>query len=265
MTYQKAVAEHMKEAPQELAEYVRGRLVSSDNWRNGDSPVFVCGFGWLDSVEGEGFWSFINTQRWQEAMATDFWKKHTAPTETPSERPKGVIGQWYTMTSDFYFRGLVLKEAGYTWQCQDVYHNGVPTIDRVVMGDDESYRLATPEEIEKAQAKGEAPSIEEQFKQALNVDFVRVDSYSDKIAQVYDSLKEKQLNKNADYGDSAFQDIMVGGHKVSAVDACVARMSDKLKRLNSTGLSVSDESFQDTLDDLVGYIVIFKILNNGNE
>lgn len=89
--------------------------------------------------------------------------------------------------------------------------------------------------------------------------------YSDKIAQVYDSLLDKQLKKNADYGDSAFQDIMVGGHKVSAVDACVARMSDKLKRLNSTGLSVSDESFQDTLDDLVGYIVIFKILNNGNE
>lgn len=193
--YQKAVAEHMATAPQPLAEYVRGRLKESDDWRNRDSPVFACGFGWLDSIEGEGFWACVNTQRWQEAMATDFWRSRTAPSEATTQ----------------------------------------------------------------------APTIEEQFKQALNVDFVRVDSYSDKIAQVYDSLKEKQLKKNADYGDSAFQDIMVGGHKVSAVDACVARMSDKLKRLNSTGLSVSDESFQDTLDDLVGYIVIFKILNNGNE
>lgn len=189
--YQKAVAEHMKEAPQELSEYVRGRLVSSDSWIEGYKPIQCCGFDWHGSVERYSFWIRVDMKNWPKAMATDFWRSRTAPSE--------------------------------------------------------------------------APSIEEQFKQALNVDFVRVDSYSDKIAQVYDSLKEKQLKKNADYGDSAFQDIMVGGHKVSAVDACVARMSDKLKRLNSTGLSVSDESFQDTLDDLVGYIVIFKILNNGNE
>ena len=189
--YQKAVYEHMATAPQELAEYVLGRLVSSDVWTEGQDPILAYGFYWATSIEGFLFWRSVNAKDWEYAMATDFWKKHTA--------------------------------------------------------------------------QSEAPSIEEQFKQALNVDFVRVDSYSDKIAQVYDSLKDKQLKKNADYGDSAFQDIMVGGHKVSAVDACVARMSDKLKRLNSTGLSVSDESFQDTLDDLVGYIVIFKILNNGNE
>ena len=193
--YQKAVYEHIATAPQELAEYVRGRLISSDYWIYNQNPILVCDFAWCESIEGDEFWNAINDRKWPKAMATDFWQKHTAPSEAPSQ----------------------------------------------------------------------APTIEEQFKQALNVDFVRVDSYSDKIAQVYDSLKEKQLKKNADYGDSAFQDIMVGGHKVSAVDACVARMSDKLKRLNSTGLSVSDESFQDTLDDLVGYIVIFKILNNGNE
>ena len=192
--YQKAVAEHMKEAPQELAEYVRGRLPEGE-LTSSNNPFGCFYIVWQYTSEGYDFWRSVNAKDWESAMATDFWKKHTA----------------------------------------------------------------------KAEATSEAPTIEEQFKQALNVDFVRVDSYSDKIAQVYDSLKEKQLKKNADYGDSAFQDIMVGGHKVSAVDACVARMSDKLKRLNSTGLSVSDESFQDTLDDLVGYIVIFKILNNGNE
>ena len=158
--YQMAVAEHMKEAPQPLAEYVRGRLVSSITWREDQSPINLCEFSWVSSEEGYEFWVLVDMKNWPKAMNTDFWKKHTAPSEAPSKRPKGVIGQWYTMTSDFYFRGLVLKEAGYTWQCQDVYHNGVPTIDRVVMGDDESYRLATPEEIEKAKAKGEAPSIE---------------------------------------------------------------------------------------------------------
>ena len=188
--YQVAVAEHMATAPQELAEYVRGRLPEGE-LTSSNNPFGCFYIVWQYTSEGYDFWRSVNAKDWESAMATDFWRSRTAPSE--------------------------------------------------------------------------APSIEEQFKQALNVDFVRVDSYSDKIAQVYDSLKEKQLNKNADYGDSAFQDIMVGGHKVSAIDACVARMSDKLKRLNSTGLSVSDESFQDTLDDLVGYIVIFKILNNGNE
>ena len=188
--YQVAVAEHMATAPQELAEYVRGRLPEGE-LTSSNNPFGCFYIVWQYTSEGYDFWRSVNAKDWESAMATDFWRSRTAPSE--------------------------------------------------------------------------APSIEEQFKQALNVDFVRVDSYSDKIAQVYDSLKEKQLKKNADYGDSAFQDIMVGGHKVSAVDACVARMSDKLKRLNSTGLSVSDESFQDTLDDLVGYIVIFKILNNGNE
>ena len=192
--YQKAVYEHIATAPQELAEYVRERLPEGE-LTSSNNPFGYFYIAWQYTSEGYDFWRSINSKDWSQAMATDFWKKHTA----------------------------------------------------------------------KAEATSEAPTIEEQFKQALNVDFVRVDSYSDKIAQVYDSLKEKQLKKNADYGDSAFQDIMVGGHKVSAVDACVARMSDKLKRLNSTGLSVSDESFQDTLDDLVGYIVIFKILNNGNE
>lgn len=192
--YQVEVAEHMATAPQDLAEYVRGRLPEGE-LTSSNNPFGCFYIVWQYTSEGYDFWRSVNAKDWESAMATDFWQKHTAPSEAPSQ----------------------------------------------------------------------APTIEEQFKQALNVDFVRVDSYSDKIAQVYDSLKEKQLRKNADYGDSAFQDIMVGGHKVSAVDACVARMSDKLKRLNSTGLSVSDESFQDTLDDLVGYIVIFKILNNGNE
>jgi len=47
--------------------------------------------------------------------------------------------------------------------------------------------------------------------------------------------------------------------KIPALHACLSRMSDKLKRLQSQDLMV-DESFEDTLDDLVGYIVIYKIL-----
>lgn len=69
--------------------------------------------------------------------------------ETPTERPKGVIGQWYTLLTDF--EGYPNRKAGYTWQCQEVDDDeGRPKIDGVRMGYDEYYRLATPEEIKTA-------------------------------------------------------------------------------------------------------------------
>ena len=70
--YQVAVAEHMKEAPKELAEYVRGRLVSSITWRENQSPINLCEFSWVSSEEGDEFWVLVDVKRWERAMATDF-------------------------------------------------------------------------------------------------------------------------------------------------------------------------------------------------
>ena len=89
--YQVAVAEHMATAPQELAEYVRGRLVSGDWWRDGKDPILECGFSFIESVEGSDFWGFICNNDWQHAMATDFWRSRTAPSEAPTiefEKPE---------------------------------------------------------------------------------------------------------------------------------------------------------------------------------
>jgi hypothetical protein len=73
--------------------------------------------------------------------------------ETPLERPKGVIGQWYTLTSDYCFGSSLHKTAGYTWQCKKVFEgDGSPIIDDVWISSYESYRLATPEEIAAAQS-----------------------------------------------------------------------------------------------------------------
>ena len=85
--YQVAVAEHMATAPQPLAEYVRGRLVSSITWREDQSPINLCEFSWVSSEEGDEFWVLVDVKRWERAMATDFWKKHTAPSEAPAEAP----------------------------------------------------------------------------------------------------------------------------------------------------------------------------------
>ena len=85
--YQKAVDSHMATAPQELAEYVRRRLMSSDSWIEGYKPIQCCGFDWHGSVERYSFWIRVDMKNWPKAMATDFWKKHTAPSEAPSEAP----------------------------------------------------------------------------------------------------------------------------------------------------------------------------------
>lgn len=91
-------------------------------------------------------------------------------------------------------------------------------------------------------------------------EYLDVPSYSDKIKAEYDRLCQKQLDKNQDYGDSAFEDVNVLGENIPAMTSCLSRMADKLKRLQSTDLKV-DESIDDTLNDLVGYIVIRNILN----
>ena len=87
--YQKAVAKHMATAPQELAEYVRGRLVSSITWREDQSPINLCEFSWVSSEEGDEFWVLVDIKNWPKAMATDFWRSRTASSEASSERPKG--------------------------------------------------------------------------------------------------------------------------------------------------------------------------------
>jgi hypothetical protein len=86
-------------------------------------------------------------------------------------------------------------------------------------------------------------------------------NYKPLIEAQYKSMCEKQISKNEDYGNSAFEDIEVLGRKIPAIDACLSRMSDKIKRLQSKELMV-DETMDDTLVDLVGYIVIYNILKS---
>jgi hypothetical protein len=72
--YQKAVSDHMETAPQELRDYVCGRLVKSDDWVQGNNPIIDCEFLLRTSKEGLFFWAGIANKDWQEAMDTDFWE-----------------------------------------------------------------------------------------------------------------------------------------------------------------------------------------------
>lgn len=81
--------------------------------------------------------------------------------------------------------------------------------------------------------------------------------YQKRIAEAFDSVRDMMLKKNEEYGDSVFQSIELFGHSIDAMTACLARISDKFKRLETLGLS---EASVDTLDDLVGYLIALKLI-----
>jgi hypothetical protein len=72
--YQKAVSDHMATAPQELRDYVCGRLKESIYWEKGTCPINFCGFNWEHSKEAVPFWNSVKLKGWKEAMDTKFWK-----------------------------------------------------------------------------------------------------------------------------------------------------------------------------------------------
>lgn len=80
-----------------------------------------------------------------------------------------------------------------------------------------------------------------------------------RIAEQGVMLVAKLLRKNADYGSSAFKRPRLSP-ALDAGEAIKVRMSDKLERLESLAgkdPQVAGESWEDTLMDLAGYIVLY--------
>ena len=171
--YQIAVAEHMKDAPEELREYVCGMLKEShDGWDKSKDPIYYSGFVWTKSKGGDSFWYAVSCKQWQYAMATNFWKDYTKKKLT--EEPK---------------------------------------------------------------------------------------DYSALIASEYDRLKEKQLAKNKDYGDSLFKDKTILGVEINMRIGILSRIGDKIARLESQGQYMVEEGREETIDDLIGYLVAYQIVS----
>jgi hypothetical protein len=76
------------------------------------------------------------------------------------------------------------------------------------------------------------------------------------IERVCDGIKRLLLRKNAKYGDSALSPTRVFS-KASTVEQLLVRIDDKLSRINTSGFS--GDSDEDTLDDLIGYLVLLKV------
>ena len=63
------------------------------------------------------------------------------------------------------------------------------------------------------------------------------------------------LSKNKAYGDSAIEPDNIFS-KLDSAQAICARIDDKLSRIKNTGL---DDATEDTLDDLIGYLILLKV------
>jgi hypothetical protein len=68
-------------------------------------------------------------------------------------------------------------------------------------------------------------------------------------------IRDLLVEKNKDYGDSALDPDNIFS-KLDSAQAICARIDDKLSRIKNVGL---DEKTEDTLDDLIGYLILLKI------
>jgi len=69
------------------------------------------------------------------------------------------------------------------------------------------------------------------------------------------------LEKNAAYGDSALNPVGIFS-RGNAVDSLCARIDDKLMRIKSKGIT---DATEDTVQDLIGYLILLKIATNQNQ
>ena len=76
-----------------------------------------------------------------------------------------------------------------------------------------------------------------------------------RIATTCEDIKTLLLEKNLKYGNSAVEPINVFSKLDNAAAIC-ARIDDKLSRIANSGLN---DATEDTLDDLIGYLVLLKI------
>lgn len=75
------------------------------------------------------------------------------------------------------------------------------------------------------------------------------------VKAITDLLKEK----NQAYGNTALNPTNIFS-SLDAVEAICARIDDKLARIQNKGIN---DKTEDTVDDLIGYLLLLKMANNG--
>ena len=103
---------------------------------------------------------------------------------------------------------------------------------------------------------------------SIDYDWKKIDALSHNAPQAAEifttcmKLAELLMEKNAAYGDSALNPVRVFS-RADVVEQIKVRIDDKISRL-SRGHGLPDESLDDTVSDLMGYLVLLKIAISKN-
>ena len=81
-------------------------------------------------------------------------------------------------------------------------------------------------------------------------------NFQDEVYQVLSEITEMLVAKNQKYGNSAIEPLGIFSD-LSPEEGLKVRIDDKLKRIKNGSLDRDDE---DVINDLIGYLVILKIL-----
>lgn len=83
---------------------------------------------------------------------------------------------------------------------------------------------------------------------------VHTQPMADKIAETCDAIKAMLLEKNRAYGNSATEPVRIFS-SASPEEQLLVRIDDKLSRI-----ARGKEMGEDVIDDLIGYLVLLKIV-----
>jgi hypothetical protein len=78
------------------------------------------------------------------------------------------------------------------------------------------------------------------------------------VTVVLEEIRDLLIAKNQKYGNSALEPLGVFS-QLSAKEGLLIRIDDKLKRIKNGSLEKDDE---DVINDLIGYLVLLKIIGN---
>ena len=83
---------------------------------------------------------------------------------------------------------------------------------------------------------------------------------NEKIEAYMNELTKFLIQKNNDYGDSLQNPIQV--FQKNKIDGVLGRIDDKLNRIKTVGIN---DKTEDTIEDLIGYLIHLKIMLNDND
>lgn len=86
-------------------------------------------------------------------------------------------------------------------------------------------------------------------------------NFQEELSKVLNEIKEMLISKNSKYGNSAIEPLGIFSN-LSPEEGLKVRIDDKLKRIKNGSLEKDDE---DVVNDLIGYLVILKILQKNQK